>query len=244
MTGSTPHSTTGPIARVCGRVPSVVCVIFVRLPADRFGDVCIELPIQQQEAVSWVLDAESLPDIVDSGAGLRLASPLFTTSAGPLTLSLILSRNSSRVPLVIVNDTILLDMRIAADLNNNEFPLRGTITGTDARTQCLQSKLQAKPGPCSSSMPFSLTLAQFNPTCPPDIIAFGSSDDQVSWTEPRLATISGDVVQLHSSAASNGRFLIGQHTVTYSPATGFDPSQPIISRPVCSFQVNTKSCHV
>ena len=123
-------------------------------------------------------------------------------------------------------------------LTTLSFPIKGHLRARDNRTECLLPTGSVVPGPCVSVVPFTLDVADFNPFCPDDIYRFSlERQTWITWTEPRLVSVSGVPVALTRSHAPGSLFNEGVTTVTYAAQGGQEASQPAATRLTCSFKV-------
>jgi hypothetical protein len=123
-------------------------------------------------------------------------------------------------------------------LTKISLPIKGYIRASDRRTECVLHSRSVVTGPCFKVAPFTLDVADFNPFCPDDIYRFALEDQiSITWTEPRLVSVSGATVALVRSHAPGSDFREGTTTVSYAPQSNQDPSQPTVKGLTCVFKV-------
>jgi hypothetical protein len=192
-----------------------------------------ELPLNDRDSYSWVVDQAILPrNQLESVslATIRASSPLsLTYSLHPLDSS---SGAFADIGLGIKGQQVVLSHLLLQNLNTVSFPLRGLVRISDTRSYCLETITD---GPCVVSIPFSLNVGQFNPACPRDVLVFAPSTAHVSWSEPKLAMRDLTRLSLQGSATPGSAFSRGSTQVTY--ALQHDPSQLGPTRIGCFFNV-------
>ncbi len=208
------------------------------------------MPGLSKSAYSFVVGRQLVPDLP---GGLISTIGDFNVSSvmGSVTLDLVRATSipGSQEPaqlsitgLIVLGKKLLVSREFFLSLTTMTFPIQGYVRARDNRTQCvLPSGTTA--GPCYAVVPFSLDVAEFNPSCPNDIYRFSSEEQQsVTWTEPKLLSISGAVLALTRTHAPGSFFEEKTTTVTYTAQSGQDPAQPLATRLVCSFTVPWLHC--
>ena len=208
------------------------------------------VPGFSKDRYSFVVGRQLVPDLP---GGLISTIGDFNVSSvmGSVTLDLVRATSipGSQEPaplsitgLIVQGNKLLVSREFFLSLTTMTFPIQGYVRARDNRTQCvLPSGTTA--GPCYAVVPFSLDVAEFNPSCPNDIYRFSSEEQQsVTWTEPKLLSISGAVLALTRTHAPGSFFEEKTTTVSYAAQFGQDPAQPLATRLTCSFTVPWLPC--
>jgi hypothetical protein len=185
--------------------------------------------------------------VPDSASGtLSTIGNLNVSSAtGAVTVDLVVrSPNSTNVleslaitGLSIRDKKLHLSREFFLALTSMTFPIVGYLRASDDRAQCIQPTGIVF-GPCYTLVNFTLDVAYFNPLCPESIYRFSPEQHHsVTWTEPRLFSISGTAISLNRTHEPGVSFGENTTTVTYSAHNGQNAAQPMATRLVCSFDV-------
>jgi hypothetical protein len=146
-------------------------------------------------------------------------------------------------PLVLAGLTVLgLELQLSRafflSLTTMSFPIKGYMRASDRRTECVLPSRSVVTGPCFKVAPFTLDVADFNPLCPDDIYRFALEDQtSITWTEPRLVSVSGSSLVLTRSHAPGSLFSEGVTNVTYKAQVSQDLRIASVVRLSCSFKV-------
>jgi hypothetical protein len=132
---------------------------------------------------------------------------------------------------------VFVDYRFFTSLNRMTFPLVGVVRVRDSRQHCRTASMNINAG-CFSESQFSLSVAQFNPICPPSIYRFTQTANvSLTWKAPRLYHVGGAEISLASSAQPGQVFSSGHSVVSYYPVQGQDSSQTSSTRVECTIKV-------
>ncbi len=204
------------------------------------------MPGFSKDNYSFVVGRQLVPDLP---GGLISTIGDFNVSSvtGSVTLDLVHATNISGSQklapldisgLIVQGNKLLVSREFFISLTTMTLPIEGFLRARDNRTQCVLPT-GTTTGPCYAVVPFSLDVAEFNPPCPESVYSFTPDQQQsVTWTEPKLLSISGAVLALTGTHASGSFFEEKITTVTYTAQSDQDSVQPLATRLTCSFTVH------
>lgn len=181
---------------------------------------------------------------IDSHAQERVDVALLPLSGGVAALEAIGLELRQQPVLTVSNGStqlhethVVLSPAFTSSLNDLSFPFAVALrVAVSSPFECASS-LPSLSGLCSSQVAFTLSVVEFSPSCPADILAFtASSTAHVEWREPQLLSLSGVRLPLQKLGAPGSVFAVGNHRVTYSAYRS--ELQPATSAPQCSFNVS------
>jgi hypothetical protein len=195
-------------------------------------NIYLDRPFSHQLNFNWLIDL-SIPNFIVTTPRRIATLGAIHTLMPPAQYDLA----PDGIPGLAINESnVLMTSAFKSQLAVRGFPLNGFVRISDNTTDCRD---RSSFGDCSRYLPFTLNLAQMNPSCPKDILSFSEAAQQsVTWNTPRILDVGGTVLQAEANRQSETAFLTGHSTtVSYHTASALDPSQDLSTEVRCSFQV-------
>ena len=196
----------------------------------------------KQARFTWDFRQDALPQSLDFDPTVIASIDAFSNR--PLKFDLRFTKiptstgkSLSELGLSFEGNKLVASHTFLQNINEFNFPLQGLVGIADNRTECYSTGISFL-GACFINIPFTLSMAEFQPACPQDIFVFSPADmTPVSWLEPSLRWRNGSFTSLPSTAPLDSLFPIGTSTVTY--ALPKDQSQNPNTTIQCSFKVTS-----